>query len=929
MVARRLGLATPSAAAPAGAEHAVGARQTSPASLTIVVYESAALNESGPIDNLVMSAQRANFGSADVVVLGRGSQHLWKKTKSGEVPYGVKLQAIRAFLDTLPPSQLIFIMDGRDTIIQMPPGEIVRRFQSLVAAAGKDPWKTLLFSAESACCVAPMWRHPPGSFMNFSVPGAPPARMRHTGDPPPAGGIFWDKGVLQQWTDFFVGELRKANATTESFPYLNAGQIIGSVQNVAKLLNHVRFDITEDDQVLFSEAMWHASKGEGELSFVLDYEQKIVSSAGWRGPELCPFSPRPQHCTYRGERWRDGRRVFQDLVTGSVPAVIHTQNKFWTCYNSLVSGLLGKRGFMQQVSHSQLTTGAAATFRGGYHMLNVSLMTEFQQNCPTLDRYIGHGRQRQQQHNRQIQPLTMSPMRVYSEQDMQRARHRHAEQSFWMEFWNMHAGMIYEFSSTWNVSVVERTVAMAWELQGRPSFLQGELRRLPPHHVFAEEARTRLNLCDAVLASAAARERACECINITDAVIGKSSMLRLHAAVEKGLPKSFHDLEEANNQLGEHVKSLFQKHPEHQTEHDGGEVGNEARLDRLARPDAVLVGSDSCGAELLGDWLAGHPELAVPTRPVHHFSHLYRSTPASELSASALQGYSEMLMGARAGGRPKSNGSMVLEVSPSYWETHWFPSLPQMLASYAPKVKLVAVVCDPAQRALRQFQQDEGLAASESSCRNGSDPLQPMWQTRAKQLQKMLAEDGIHNFESLAGAIENANREGDDVPQLSRKCSSKSCHYQKYFLPGLYQKHMMRVLKEFPAEQLLVVDGAALAKGDPLPLAQKVLTFLGLEPKSFTQETLPRLGRIARGSPDPAVQRGLQKLQKLYNHPNEMLACSIKEDFPLRWGAVAGSHRSLQKTCDHLASEIPDVEAEDMGLRASVVRNLHRISRNR
>jgi len=96
-----------------------------------------------------------------------------------------------------------------------------------------------------------------------------------------------------------------------------------------------------------------------------------------------------------------------------------------------------------------------------------------------------------------------------------------------------------------------------------------------------------------VLASAAARERACECINITDAVIGKSSMLRLHAAVEKGLPKSFHDLEEANNQLGEHVKSLFQKHPEHQTEHDGGEVGNEARLDRLARPDAVLVGSDS------------------------------------------------------------------------------------------------------------------------------------------------------------------------------------------------------------------------------------------------------------------------------------------------------------------------------------------------
>jgi len=576
---------------------------------------------------------------------------------------------------------------------------------------------------------------------------------------------------------------------------------------------------------------------------------------------------------------------------------------------------------MQQVSHSQLTTGTAATFRGGYHMLNVSLMTEFQKNCPALDSEVrvGHGMQRQ----------TMSPMRVYSERDMQRARRRHAEQSFWMEFWNMHAGMIYELSSSWDVGIVERSVAIAWELQGRPSFLQGELRRLPPHHVFAEEERKLYKLCDTVLASAAARERARESINITDVVIGKRSMLHLHAAVEKGLPRVFHDLEDANNQLGEHVKLLFQKHPEHQTEHDEREIEDGARLEKLARPGAVVVGSDSCGAELLGEWLAGHPHISVPTRPVHHFSHLYRSTPASELSASALQGYSEMLMGTRAGGQKKSNGSMVLEVSPSYLETHWFPSLPQMLASYAPEVKLVAVVCDPALRALRQFEQDEGLAASESTCRNGSDPLKPIWQAKAKQLQRMLALDGIHDFESLAGAIENANSEAYDVPLLSRTCSSKSCHYQKYFLPGLYQKHMMRVLKEFPADQLLVVDGAALAKGDPLPLLQKVLTFLGLDSKSFIQETLPRLGRIARGSPSPAVQRGLQKLQKLYNHPNEMLACSIKEDFPLQWGAAPGSHRSLQKTCDHLASEIPDVEAEDSGLRVSAVRNLHRISRNR
>merc|ERR1719433_2642723 len=104
-------------------------------------------------------------------------------------------------------------------------------------------------------------------------------------------------------------------------------------------------------------------------------------------------------------------------------------------------------------------------------------MTEFQQICPAVDSEV-------HQQNHQLQPLTMSPMRVYSEREVQRARRRRAEQSFWMQFWNMHAGMIYELSSTWDVGTVERSVAIAWELQGRPSFLQGELRRLPSHHVF-------------------------------------------------------------------------------------------------------------------------------------------------------------------------------------------------------------------------------------------------------------------------------------------------------------------------------------------------------------------------------------------------------------------------------------------------------------
>jgi len=127
---------------------------------------------------------------------------------------------------------------------------------------------------------------------------------------------------------------------------------------------------------------------------------------------------------------------------------------------------------MHEVSHLQLTKGTAATFQGGYHMLNASLMSEFQEHCPAVDmepQSIGnnHHVQRKQQHQQQdhqFQPLQMSPMRVYSEREVQAARRGHAEQSLWMEFWNMHAGMIYEHSSTCHQDIADRSVAVAWEL---------------------------------------------------------------------------------------------------------------------------------------------------------------------------------------------------------------------------------------------------------------------------------------------------------------------------------------------------------------------------------------------------------------------------------------------------------------------------------
>eukprot|EP00418_Pyrodinium_bahamense_P096066 CAMPEP_0179043752 /NCGR_PEP_ID=MMETSP0796-20121207/17324_1 /TAXON_ID=73915 /ORGANISM="Pyrodinium bahamense, Strain pbaha01" /LENGTH=992 /DNA_ID=CAMNT_0020740137 /DNA_START=24 /DNA_END=3003 /DNA_ORIENTATION=- len=873
-------------------------------SVTIIVYESARADEVSPVDNLLRSATQAGFDPADIMVLGRGMQHLWKRTESGEIPYGIKLEAIKAFLSTIPPSRLVLVADGRDTVIQMPPAEIARRFRKAIRAASRDPQISLLFSAESACCVAPMWRHKPGMLMNFST-GRIPERMRHTGDPPPAGVRLWDKNVLQQWTDFFIREARLANASTLRFPYLNAGQFLGNAQNIIKLLELVRFDITEDDQMLFSEAMWHASAGRGELRFVLDYDQEIVSSAGWRGPDLCPFSPRQPYCTYALERQGDGRQAFRDTLTNRVPVLIHTQNKFWTCYNKLVTGLLGERGFMNKVTHRQLTTGTAATFRGGYHMLNATSMAEFQRTCPAIEGSVEASGDAQ-----------LVAMRVYSGEEVSAQRRRSMERSLWMEFWNRHAGMVYEFSSGWDEGAVRRSVSLAWELQGRPAFLQAELRRLPPGHISngsaSGEGPERHGLCEAVLAAAIAQERVRAWMNLTDVVVGKSSMLKLHEVAAGGVPHVYHELEAANNVLGGHIGKLFSLHPEHRAEEDPAELAGDGEdLASLTRPDAVLIGSDGCGAEMLGEWLSQHPEIAVPPNPIHHFSHLYRGGVMSELSRSALQGYHEMLMGNRIA----PNSSLLLEVSPSYLETHWFPDLSKSLSVYAPDVKLLAVVCDPAQRALRQFQTDVDLAASQHTCSSTSDPLQPVWHEKARELQSLLREDKINGFEDLVDTMTRVDRQRDQGGQLDQKCRSRSCHYQKYFLPGLYSQHMARILREFRPEQLLVVDGASLASGDPWPQLSRVLSFLGLNPLAFPKTALARLE--VPPAILPQAQRSLQQLREAYRRPNEALACSIQQDFPLRWGLATELRESLQTICSRMGSESPEVKVEDSGRSTS------------
>jgi len=99
----------------------------------------------------------------------------------------------------------------------------------------------------------------------------------------------------------------------------------------------------------------------------------------------------------------------------------------------------------------------------------------------------------------------------------------------------------------------------------------------------------------------------------------------------------------------------------------------------------------------------------------------------------------------------------------------------------------------------------------------------------------------------------------------------------------------------------MVVDLAGLVSMDPWPIVSKVLSFLGLDPGLFPMDTLQMLEQ--KEDISPSVQRGVDLLHQLYVADNEMLACTLRQSFPLHWQGQDAYVESLASVCERLAKE--------------------------
>jgi len=211
-----------------------------------------------------------------------------------------------------------------------------------------------------------------------------------------------------------------------------------------------------------------------------------------------------------------------------------------------------------------------------------------------------------------------------------------------------------------------------------------------------------------------------------------------------------------------------------------------ARIDPRERalPDFVVIGAQKAGTSSLYGQLAAHPSVVPAIRKeVHHFDHA--PVPLAHYRAWFPRRATLTRLAARTG------RGITGEATPFYL---CHPAVPGRLRAAVPDVRLIAVLRDPAARAISGYHHAVRVGDEDRPIEVALDP------TAAEDLPPASAVDWY------------------DAPRCPLRIHG-------YLARSRYAEQLERWLAVFPREQLLVIDSGALRAGR---VPAEVLAFLDL-----------------------------------------------------------------------------------------------------
>lgn len=227
-------------------------------------------------------------------------------------------------LEQIPPTQLIFVTDSRDVLVNNSPQEFATNYDKLTKLYADENKTKIVFGTEVGCCVNQMWHYSPGTvFLNTDqdyinsvkeeirnkiisqtsniseIFGKeeielnksnyntehPTFSLMRTEELYPNGKTFpWEHWV--RWNNLFIDRFMKANKKYnlaikdyQKYPIikLNFGMMVGINSSILKFLKTIDLRAGEDDQHLASDFFFSRPE-----MVILDYTQILLSNTGYK-----------------------------------------------------------------------------------------------------------------------------------------------------------------------------------------------------------------------------------------------------------------------------------------------------------------------------------------------------------------------------------------------------------------------------------------------------------------------------------------------------------------------------------------------------------------------------------------------------------------------------------------------------------------------
>jgi len=227
-------------------------------------------------------------------------------------------------------------------------------------------------------------------------------------------------------------------------------------------------------------------------------------------------------------------------------------------------------------------------------------------------------------------------------------------------------------------------------------------------------------------------------------------------------------------------------------------------------PDFIIIGEMKCGTTSLYDFITRHPGiLPSKTKEIHYFERHYlwgKNWYASNFPLLLDKKNLEIKLQHRV---------LTGEATPNYM-IH--PLIPKRIKNLIPTVKLIAILRNPIDRTFSHYQQ-----------------------AIKKNQENLSFEDAIK--------IEEKRLDSEKEKIFDPKYKPYHYMYHTYLHRGHYAELLENWYKEFPKDQILIVDSDKLKK-NPKTVTNEIFTFLNLP--SFDQKNYDNLlvGKYSEMNPN-------------------------------------------------------------------------------